>query len=67
MFSVFSSAGDPDPDPQDPHSDPQDPHFLGLPDPHPFVRGTDPAPAPDLPFSHKCVERTKIMSANSKF
>ncbi len=43
--------------------------FLGLPDPDPLVRGTDPdtAPAPDriLPFSHRCVdfERTEIMPA----
>jgi hypothetical protein len=47
------SAGDPDP------------HVLGLPDPDPLVRGTDPdpAPEPDLPFSHKVVERTEIMLA----
>ncbi len=35
--------------------------FLGLLDPDPLVRGTDPDPAP---FSHKCVERTEIMPAN---
>ncbi len=43
--------------------------FLGLPDPDPLVRGTDPNlapdpdPAPDPPFFHKCVEQTKIMLA----
>jgi hypothetical protein len=43
--------------------------FLGLPDPDPLVRGTDPDPAADpdrlriLPFSHKYVERTEIMPA----
>ncbi len=36
-----SSVGDPEPDP-----DPQDLHVLGLPDPDPLVRGTDPAPNP---------------------
>ncbi len=35
--------------------------FLDLPDPDPVVRGADPDP--DLPFSHKCVERTEIMTA----
>jgi hypothetical protein len=36
---------------------------LGLqdPDPDPLVRGMDTAP--DLPFSHKGVERTEIMLA----
>jgi hypothetical protein len=43
--------------------------FLGLPDPDPLVRGTDPDLAPDrirlriLPFSHRCVEMTEIMPA----
>jgi hypothetical protein len=35
--------------------------FLGLPGPDPLVRGKDPAP--DLPFSHKDVERTEIVLA----
>jgi hypothetical protein len=35
--------------------------FLGLPDPDPLVRCTEPDPAPDFSFSHKCVERTEIM------
>jgi hypothetical protein len=32
--------------------------LLGLPDPDPdpLVRGTDPVPAPDPSFFHKCVE-----------
>jgi hypothetical protein len=34
---------------------------LGLPDPDPVVRGTDPDPDPSLFFSHKCVERTEII------
>ncbi len=38
--------------------------FLGLPDPDPLFRGTDPSPAPDPSFSHKCVEWTEIMPAN---
>jgi hypothetical protein len=33
--------------------------FLGLSDPDPLVRGTDPDPSP----LHKCVERTEIMPA----
>jgi hypothetical protein len=33
--------------------------FLGLTDPDPLVRGTDPAPDPS--FFQKCVERTEIM------
>ncbi len=37
--------------------------FLGLPDPDPLVRGTDPAPDRIHPFSHKGVERTEIMLA----
>jgi hypothetical protein len=37
--------------------------FLGLPDPDPLVRGTDPVPDPD----HKCVERTEIMPAKINF
>jgi hypothetical protein len=40
--------------------------FLGLPDPDPLIRGMDPDPAPDLPFSHKCVERSEIMWASYK-
>jgi hypothetical protein len=39
--------------------------FSGLPDPDPLVRGTDPGPAPDPSFSHKCVERTENL--NTKF
>jgi hypothetical protein len=35
--------------------------FLGLPDPDPLVRGTDPAP--DSSLFHKGVERTEIMLA----
>jgi hypothetical protein len=35
---------------------------LGLPDPDPLVRVTDPGP-----FSHKDVERTEIMLAKIKF
>jgi hypothetical protein len=31
----------------------QDPHVFGLPDPDPFVRGTDPVPDPSL-FSLMC-------------
>jgi hypothetical protein len=38
-YCISSSVGDPDP--QDPHV------FLALPNPDPFVRGTDPAPALD--------------------
>ncbi len=34
--SFYTSVWDPDP---------QDPHFLGLRDPDPFVRGTDPDPS----------------------
>ncbi len=34
-----------------------DPHVLGLPDPDPLVRGTDPDPS----HFYKDVERTKIM------
>jgi hypothetical protein len=42
--------------------------FLGLPDPDPLVRGTDPESGSGsgpriLPFSHKCVDRTEIMLA----
>ncbi len=48
------TAGDPDPD----H---QDPHFLGLPDPDPVVRGTDPNLVP--PFSYEGVQQTEIMLA----
>jgi hypothetical protein len=34
--------------------------YLGLPDPHPLVRGMDLDP--DLPsLSHICVEQTEIM------
>ena len=36
--------------------------FLGFPDPDPLVRGTDPDPVPDLPFSHKGVERTEMLA-----
>jgi hypothetical protein len=36
--------------------------FLGLPDPDPLVKGTDPAPDPS--FSYKGVQRTKIMLEN---
>ncbi len=36
--------------------------FLGLADPDLLVRGTNTDPDPS-PFSHKCVERTKIMPA----
>ncbi len=36
--------------------------FLGFPDPDALVRGTDPAPDPSL--SHKCVERTEILTQN---
>jgi hypothetical protein len=36
--------------------------FLGPPDPDPLVRGKDLDPAPDPPFSHKCAERTEIMT-----
>jgi hypothetical protein len=35
--------------------------FLGLPDPDPLVKGTDPDPNPS--FSLKGVERTEIMLA----
>jgi hypothetical protein len=35
--------------------------FFGLLDPDSLVRCTDPDP--DLPFSHKCVQQTEIMSA----
>jgi hypothetical protein len=38
--------------------------FLGLPDPDPLVKGTDPDMIWILPFSHKGVERTEIMLAN---
>ncbi len=59
---ILSSAGDPDPDPQDPHV--FEPPGSGSIK----VRGTDPDPQLRirlriLPFSHKCVERTKIMFA----
>ncbi len=39
--------------------------FLGLQDPDPLVRGTDPdlEPVPGPPFSQKGVERTEIMLA----
>jgi hypothetical protein len=37
--------------------------FLGLPDPDPLVRGTDPDPASDPSLSYKCVEQTEIMPA----
>jgi hypothetical protein len=37
--------------------------FLGLPDPDPLVRGTDPAPDLDPAVSHKGVEPTEIMLA----
>jgi hypothetical protein len=43
--------------------------FLGLPDPDPLVRGTDPDLVPDrirlriLPFSHRCAELTEIVPA----
>ncbi len=39
--------------------DPEIPKFLDLPDPDPFVRGTDPDPF----LSRKGVERTEIMLA----
>ncbi len=45
---VAVSVGYPEPDP-----DLQDPHVLGLPDPDPLVRGTDPAPDPSL-YSEMC-------------
>jgi hypothetical protein len=35
--------------------------FLGLANPHPLVRGVDPAPDPS--FSHKGFEWTEIMLA----
>jgi hypothetical protein len=41
--------------------------FLGLPDPYPSVRGTDPDPAPDPSLSHKGLERTKTMLAKLNF
>jgi hypothetical protein len=39
--------------------------FLGLPDPDPLVKGTDPDPDPVriFPFSHTGVEPTEIMLA----
>jgi hypothetical protein len=38
--------------------------FLGFPDPDPLVRGTDLARDPS--FSHKCIERTKILCLQNK-
>jgi hypothetical protein len=40
---TISSVADPDPDP-----DPKEPYVLGLLDPDPLVRGTDPDPAPSI-------------------
>ncbi len=41
---MFSSVGDPDPDVFGPPGS----GLLGLPDPDPLVRGTDPDPDPSL-------------------
>jgi hypothetical protein len=41
--------------------------FLGLPDPDPLVKGTDPDPGSDPPFSCKCVEQTETMAATKIF
>jgi hypothetical protein len=38
--------------------------FLGLPDPDPLVRGTDPNPYPSI--SYKDVQRTEITQNFSK-
>ncbi len=50
--NISSSVGDPDL---------QDSHVFGPAGSESLVRATDPAP--DLPFSHRCVERSEKMSA----
>ncbi len=61
-YHLWSTVGDPD-------RIPRIRMFLSHPDPDPdpLVRDIDPAPAPDLPFSHKCAERTEKMLDKIEF